>query len=388
MKLRDVRGPASALFASALLLSAGCGKEKAAPPAQPAMVSDVKTVTVVSERREAYSELVGSVRARTIAPVAPQMMGRILSMPVAEGMRVAAGAVIAVIDDASVRAQLASAEGGVGEAESARDEAERAIGQAQSAADLARKSYDRYKQLFDGRVISPQEFDEVESRRTVAVKEYERALEKRAQALARIAQAKGQLRAVEAQRSWTRVTAPFSGVVVEKRAESGAMAMPGVPIVVLEDTGRYRIEAAVPETSLSRVRIGQRVEAVLDFAPGKTFPATVSEIVPSVDPGSRTFTVKADLSAPGLRTGLSGHLRLPAGQADVLAVPRAAVIERGGYESLFVVTKQNVARLTMVKTGAALGDRVEILSGIGPGDRVAVTRLDRLVDGASVEPGK
>jgi RND family efflux transporter MFP subunit len=196
------------------------------------------------------------------------------------------------------------------------------------------------------------------------------------------------VRAVEAQLGWSKVTAPFAGVVVEKKADAGGMAMPGMPLVLLEDTRSYRIEAAVPETQLSSVRVGTRVEVTLDSAPGKSYAAVVSEIVPSVDPGSRTFTVKAALSAPDLRSGLFGRVRVPAGKAPAVTVPRAAVVSRGGFDALFVVTPDNVARLAMVKTGATHGDRVEILSGVDPGARVAVTRIDLLSDGVPVGTAK
>ena len=179
-------------------------------------------------------------------------MGRILTMPVAEGMRLAEGATIATLEDAPLRAQVASAQGAVSEANAAREEAERAVAQADAGRELGPRTHPRYKMLHDDRVITPQEFDEIGTRRTLAVKEHERAIERRAQVAAKIVQAKGQLRAVEAQLSWSKVTAPFAGVVVEKRADAGGMAVPGVPLVVIEDTRSYRIEASVPRDAAAR----------------------------------------------------------------------------------------------------------------------------------------
>lgn len=390
MTRRFATAGAVALIAAALTAAPGCGKktEKGSLPAPRPAVAGVETTIVAVEQLKRFVDLVGTVRARTVAFVAPQSMGRILSMPVSEGMRVAAGATIATIDDASLRAQLASVQGAVVEAQSAKEETERAIAQAQAGRELAEKTHARYAKLFEGKVITPQEFDEVETRRTLAVKDHERAIERRAQVAAKIDQAKGQVRSVEAQLGWSRVTAPFAGVVVEKKADAGGMAMPGMPLVLLEDTRSYRIEAAVPETQLASVRVGTRVEVTLDSAPGKTYAAIVSEIVPSVDQGSRTFTVKAALSAPDLRSGLFGRVRVPAGKAPAVTVPRAAVVSRGGFDALFVVTSDNVARLAMVKTGAAYGDRVEILSGVDAGARVAVSKIELLSDGVPVGAGK
>ena len=214
------------------------------------VVQDVEVVVVRPVPRETMAEALGTVRARTTAAVAPQVMGRLTGVVVSEGSVVAAGALLATIDDTTVRAQLSSAEGAVAEAEAAREEVDRAISQAEASKSLAEKTFERYGRLLEGKVVTQQEFDEVEMRRTVAVKELERAEQKRAQVSAKIAQARGQADAAKAMLAWTRVIAPFAGVIVEKRADAGSMAVPGVPLFVLEDPSGYRIEASVSETYL------------------------------------------------------------------------------------------------------------------------------------------
>jgi RND family efflux transporter MFP subunit len=303
-----------------------------------------------------------------------------------EGTRVGKGAVLATIDDTAIRAQLAAAEAMVAEAEAGREEAERAIAQAEAGKTLAEKTYERFRKLHEEKVVTPQEFDEIEVRRTVAVKEYERALERRAQVAAKSSQAKAQADAARAMLSYTLVTAPFAGIVTEKKIDAGSMASPGVPIVVLEETGRYRIEASVPETYLGPLKVGSRVRVVLDGGGGEEMAGSVSEVVPTVDPASRTFTVKVDLPRGGeLRTGMFGRVLIPVGKEPVLVVPQRAISQVGGYDGLYTVSADNVARLVMVKTGRTFGDGVEILSGVDPGTRVAVSPLERLVDGARVE---
>ncbi len=379
---------AALLLALGAVLVGGCrGKSGTgtAPGARPP-VTGVEVITVSPSTEEKMAEAVGTVRARNIALVAPQAMGRVTSLPVSEGSVVEKGALLFTIDDAALRAQAVSAEGAVAEAEAAKDEAERAVSQAEAGKTLAEKTYGRFSRLYEDNVATRQEFEEVEARKKVAVKEYERALERRAQAAARILQARGQANAALATLSYAKVAAPFSGVVTEKRTEVGSMAVPGVPLLVLEDTRQYRLEAPVAETWISRIEVGARVQVVLGA--GNPLPAVVSEIVPMVDPDSRTFLVKADVAGAGLRTGMYGRLRFPAGKGTVLAVPRSAITRAGGYDGVFVVTPDNVARLTMVKTGGGTGARVEILSGIEPGSRVAVSQLDKLADGVRVEARK
>ena len=189
--------------------------------------------------------------------------------------------------------------------------------------------------------------------------------------------------------SYTLVTAPFAGIVTEKKVDEGSMAVPGGPIVVLEETERYRIEASVPETYLGALNVGSRVRVILDGAGGEEMAGAVSEVVPTVDPGSRTFTVKADLPrGAGMRTGMFGRVLFPVGTDTVLVVPRRAVSPVGGYDALYTVSADNVARLVMIRTGRTFGNEVEILSGIGPGTRVAVSPLVRLADGVRVEVRK
>lgn len=377
---------AVAVLAVAFLLSACGGKEKHGPeaPVRPA-VSGVEVITVQPVPRETSVEAMGAVRAVTVASVAPQVMGRLTAVLVSEGSRVAAGAVLAAIDDQPVRAQLASAEGAVAEAEGAKEEVERAIAQAEASKALAEKTHERYRKLLEEKVVTPQEYDEVALKRTIAVKEHERSLQRAAQVAGRLAQARGAADAARAQLGYAKVTAPFAGVVLEKRADAGSMAVPGVPLFVLEDPRRHRIEASVSEAYLPLLKKGTPVRVVLDDAPDMELPASVSEVVPAIDPVTRTFVVKADLPPGKARTGQSGRIRFGAGKGTVLAVPKRAITRSGGSEGVFVVgAADNTARLAVVTTGEELGDRVEVLSGLSAGARVAVSPLDRLFDGAVV----
>ena len=388
--LRRSAGRTGLLAAGLVLFAAGCG-DKAKPvgaPAERPVVAGVEIVTVASSPAETVAEVVGTVRAAAVAAIAPRLMGRITAVNVAEGSRVEKGALLATIEDDAAVAQLASAEGAVAEAQAGREEAERSIAQAEANRSLAEKTFERYRTLLEQRVVARQEFDEIETRRIVAVKDHERALEKRAQAAARLVQARAGADAARTALVHTKITAPFSGIVTEKRADAGSMAVPGTPILVMEDTRRYRIEASIPETYLGTVKAGTRVRVLLDSRPAAPVSAVVSEVTPLVDPATRTFTARADLPGPGLRTGLFGRIRFVTGKTSLLAVPRGAISGAGGSEAVFAVTPDNVARLVLVTTGDRSGDNVVILSGIEPGARIAASRLDALVDGVRVEAAK
>lgn len=387
------------LLAGTLALAPGCGGGKEATDAgtggttKSASTSAgapvaIKTAIVVSETRASAVEAVGTVRSATIVPVSSQVMGRVTAVHVAVGARVAKGDLLVTIDDATPRGQLLAAQGAVAEAEGAKAEVERAIDQAQASKELAERTYERYRRLRDEKVIAEQEFEEVEARRTVAKKEHERAIERRAQVAARAVQAKGAEDQAVAAMAYAKVVAPVAGIVTQKSTEGGQMAVPGVPLLTIEETTRYRIEASVPETLLSTVRVGVTVVAHLDTVPGKGIPVRISEVVPTVDPQTRTFVVKADVVGVPVRTGMSARLAFPGVPRTVVAVPSSAVVRMSGYDGVFVVTKEGRVRLAVVKTGEAFGDGVEILSGLSAGETVATSEVARLSDGAAVEVAK
>jgi RND family efflux transporter MFP subunit len=203
----------------------------------------------------------------------------------------------------------------------------------------------------------------------------------------RIDAAAAELRTAEIALGDTRIAAPATGVVVDRRVEPGDLAVPGQPLLVLDDPRVYRLEALVGESAVGRVGLGQRVPVVLD-AIGRTLEGRVAEIIPAADPASRTVTVKLDLpAAPGLRSGLFGRARFPAGERQALLVPIAALVERGQLTAVYVVDDERVARLRLVTSGARRADRVEILSGLEAGERVVVEGASRLTDGARVAAG-
>ena len=388
MSLFLARFAAAAVILSMVMVAglSACGEKKREAAVSRPVVQGVEVVVVRLVPRETMAEALGTVRARTTAAVAPQVMGRLTGVAVSEGSVVAAGALLATIDDTTVRAQLSSADGAVAEAEAAREEADGAISQSEAGKALAEKTFERFRKLLEGKVVTQQEFDEVEMRRIVAVKDLERAQKKRAQVSAKIAQARGQADAAKAMLAWTRVIAPFAGVIVEKRADAGSMAIPGVPLFVLEDPRRHRIEASVSETYLPLLKMGTSVQVALDADPGKPFSAVVTEIDPAIDPASRTFTVKADLPAGRARSGQSGKVRFAAGKGTVLSIPKRAITRAGGSDGVFTVSAlDNVAHLSMITLGAEFDDRVEVLSGIEEGARVALSPIDKLSDGARVE---
>ncbi len=184
--------------------------------------------------------------------------------------------------------------------------------------------------------------------------------------------------------SYMEVKAPFDAVVTAKRVDVGDRAMPGKPLVDVEAPSMLRLEADVPQSLMSRLKLGMRLTGQVDGVGGEVAGAVV-EVGPTADPVTRTVRVKVDLETrEGLVSGQFARLRVPVGERKVVRVPAVAVVERGQMDVMFSVV-QGKARLLLVRPGRRVGDEVEILSGLRDGDLIVVESAIRLVDGQPVE---
>ncbi|HEV2115609.1 MAG TPA: efflux RND transporter periplasmic adaptor subunit, partial [Terriglobales bacterium] len=205
-------------------------------------------------------------------------------------------------------------------------------------------------------------------------------------ARAGLAQAQATLTQAQTTLGYTRVRAPFDGVVTEKRADPGTLASPGMALLVVEDQRRFRLEASVDEGDIHLVKLGQGVPVTLDSLPGAHFSGRVAQIVPAADPASRSFVVKVELPADArLRSGLFGRAHIARGQRQAILLPRSAVLDRGQLQGIYVIGDDKVATLRYITLGKADGEQVEVLSGLEGGERVVAAPGNRELGGKRVE---
>jgi len=370
---------------AALLFLAACGREPAEqmaiPPATPLRV---ETVAVAETDWPSTYEATGTVRARTTATISSKLMGYARDVRAQIGDRVRAGQVLVVLDARELDTSVARAKAGSEEVKSTIVEAESAVGLSKSQLDLARVTFQRMQDLWNKRSISNQEYDEASTRLKAAQAALVMAVARRTQLDAKVSQIEQEVRAAGIQRGYSEIIAPFAGIIITKSVDPGTLAVPGAPLFTIERDGGYRLEASVEESRLSLARVGATVSVTLDGM-DRTFPARVSEIVPSVDAASRAGTAKIDLpSLPELRSGLFGRAIFTTGGRRVLTVPSAGVVERGQLQSVYIA-ERNTARTRLVTLGTRVNDKVEVLSGLTQGDRVVVPIPIGLADGAPIE---
>lgn len=367
----------------ALLLMGACGPPAEPPRAETAAAIPVRVETVQPMPFEDFYEAAGTVRARQRAAIASRISGTLLAVRVKPGDVVREGQALAEIEDDELRAEASSAEAAKAAAETAQTVADQGRAAAEAAAHLAAITFERYRDLLEKRSVSRQEYDQAEERHRAAQAALRMAEARVAEARARREQADGALRAAQIRAGYSRITAPFAGVVVEKQADAGTVVAPGMPLFTLDAAGGYQLEASVPETQVGKVRLGEEVRVVIP-AGALEMSGRVEEIEPAADAGSRTSRVKIGLPGRGLRSGLFGRARFSRGQENLLAVPEGAVVRKGQLLSVLVVS-EGVARQRLVTLGRLLGDRHEVLSGLAAGEQVVISEVATLLDGSPVE---
>ncbi|MCW5970921.1 MAG: efflux RND transporter periplasmic adaptor subunit [Blastocatellales bacterium] len=389
----------AALTVAAVFAASCGGRPEATTSTPPAAVSNVRIAEVEKTSIEDFYEATGTVRSRATTIISSRVIGSVLSVRAREGDRVRAGAVVVEIDNREAASQLQKAQAGIREAQASLGEIEQSARAAEAARrsaeanlQLAASTLARYRTLLERKSVSPQEFDEVNARHAIAEAEAERASKmldsldaRKRQILARIDQAKADLAAAEINSGYARITSPVNGIVIARTVEVGAMAQPGAPLLTIEDEGRYRLEASVEESQMSRIRMGARALVNIDATGSGEIEGRVGEIVPAADPASRSYTVKIDLpGVAGLRSGLYGTARFTSGAREILSAPAGAIIERGQLTGVMAVDAQGIARLRLVRTGKTFGDRIEILSGLDAGQRIIVEGAAAVSDGSRV----
>jgi RND family efflux transporter MFP subunit len=362
-------------FFTTLVLTAvlaGCSGEKKATPAAAPAVRDVAVQTVQPVAVPDWGATVGTVRALQSSQLASQIVANVVSIPAREGMRVRRGQVLVELDGAQARAA-------VQQASAAAAASRQQIAAADADYGLAASTLKRYQALYEKKSVSPHELDQVQAQEKAAAARREMSQSAQAQAEAALAQA----RAAE---GYTRIRAPFDGVVTAKYADVGTLATPGTPLLAVEDTRRFRLEVSVDESQIAGVKLGESVPVALDAFGNETMTGKVVEIVPAADPASRSFTVKVELPVDArLRSGLFGRAQFSQGQRQAILVPHTAIVERGQLQGVYVVGSDQIANLRYVTLGNAAGAQVEVLSGLQAGDRVVLEPGGRELDGRRIE---
>ena len=304
-------------------------------------------VAVEAVRAEDTAAAVGSVQPKKRTEVASQLLATVLDVKVRPGDRVKAGDPLVVLDDRELAAQQREAAATLTAAE----------------ADLVtrRGEFERAKKSRASGVVGEDEYSKVEGAFRVAE--------------AQVARAKEVIARLAVQLTHTRIAATGSGLVADRFVDPGDLAAPGKPLLSVYDPADLELHANVPETLAPAVPVGTTLAVRIDAA-GFVARGTVREVVPQAQQASRSVLVKVALppapSGKPLLPGMFGRVEIPVGAADRLLVPAAAVRRVGQLDLVEVANPDGTLSRRFVRVGQEAGGKVEILSGLAAGDRVAL----------------
>ncbi len=363
---------------------AGCGHPEISQHEADGPPISVSTTAAHEENLDTLYRASGTVRGRTTATLTSKTTGYVRSVDVQPGDHVKAGQVLAVLEANDSAASVRRARAGFAQSMESRAEADNGLRAAQAALRVAKSTHDRAVALHAGHAITAQELDEAEARLRGAVAQEEMAQARLRGSSSRIDQAKAEVGEAQATLDYARITAPFAGQIIERRIDPGNLAAPGMPLLVVEQKGKLRIEAAVEESRAASVVLGDKALVEIE-ALAHPVEGTVGEIVPTVDVASRAFLVKVDLpeGLVGLRPGMFARVGFRVGARPRLVVPTTATTAHGALDRVFAVDGDRV-RMRMVTLGETQGQWTEVLSGLGVGERVVATALPELRDGARI----
>jgi multidrug efflux pump subunit AcrA (membrane-fusion protein) len=368
--------------AAALLMTAavsGCSARPAAAAPGDAPESLAVTIAQVAMTDVASAiDAGGVVQARTTATITARILAPVREIRVSPGDQVRKGQTLIVLDGDDLAAGARAARSAALAAEQGSKAAAAELQAAEAGLVLARASHDRIAGLQAKRSATAQELDDATATLRSAEARVAGASARALQAASAIESARAASDQARTTGSFATIVAPFDGMVTEKTVEPGNMALPGTPLLRLEDTREFRLEVRVDESRVGQIRNGDIVPVYLG-AGTSSITGTVVEVSRAVDADARAFLVKIALpEALGVRSGEFGKARFGGTPRRALTVPASAIVRRGQLTSVFVVDK-DVARVRLVNLRES-----EVLAGLTESEVVILLPPAGVTDGRRV----
>ncbi|MCL5409095.1 MAG: efflux RND transporter periplasmic adaptor subunit [Candidatus Omnitrophica bacterium] len=339
-----------------LFVFSGCTRKSNSENKRP-VIKNVTIQTLKISKFTKYYETAGTTKPEITSRISSRVMGTVTSVDFKEGQFVYAGQTLITLSNKDFLQKVRAAQKSVQEAKQNKI--------------LADVTYKRYKQLYDEKVITPQQMDEITTRKNVANMQYK--------------QAESMLSYAKIYYGFTTISAPISGIVSKKNVEIGDMAMPGFPLLTIENTSSFKINANVDEKYLGKLNIGMPVYVSSDNE-RKKINGIITQIVPSIDPMTRTFLIKIQINNPVyLKSGLYVKIYIPVGKKKGILIPQKSIVRKGELIGVYTVNDKGIISYSLIRTGNRHKGQVEVLSGLNPGEKIIVNGIQKVVEGGIVQ---
>lgn len=378
-------------------LAVACDRAGADAPASPAdaAVITVTTAAVVEEPIKRFIRVSGTLTAQEDAEVAAEVAGRVMATPVERGSRVNAGDSLIRLVAAEGEAQAIEAQANAAQIEARLGIANGApfavdkvaeVANAAAALQLARTEFARARLLHQQQLLSQAEFDQRSAQTVATERQYDMARNTAAQQYQSLLAARARVTLAQKALSDTTVRAPFAGIVGERFVSVGDYVTRGTKVATVMRVDPLRVELTVPQQFVSAVASGSAVTFEVDAYPGEKFVGEVRFVSPSLAAATRALTLEAIVPNGNnrLKPGFFATAQIEhASMLPGLLVPATAVRTVSGTARVFVVNGDRVEE-RVVMVGQAVGERVELTSGVKAGERVVANGVERVVDGGRV----
>ncbi len=339
-----------------LFLCAGCGKkeEKAAPE----KVVNVKAVVVEKKSLRPYVEAIGSLKPYEEVIVSSEIDGILKKITVTEGMKVHKNMLLAEVNEIDYRLGVRQAEA--------------ALRQAEATLANARQEFQRKESLYKEQLVTRQQYDDIFARKEVADSDVERA--------------KSTLALVKEKLLKTKIYAPMTGAVKEKRVTAGDFVKSGTPMVSLIQTDPLKLNFTVVEKDVGKLKVGQEVAFRVDSFPDRTFKGRLKNIYANMEEKTRSLQLEAIIpnAQDTLKPGLFARVILYTGEPrDVIVIPITALLYEATDVKVFLVEKERAVERA-IKVGQKYDGMMEVIEGLKGGEQLVVAGQNNLAKGVKI----
>lgn len=325
-----------------------------------------------------------------------KVSGYVRKINVDIGDRVKTGQVLAVLEVPELMAQLQGAGAGVRRSQQEIERAQNEVARDQAQYAALHANAIRLEQADKARpgLIAQQELDDAQAKDRAAAAQVESAKAALSGTRQQLEMSQANNTQVSAMSDYTRIVAPFDGVVTWRYADTGALVQAGTsnsnsaPVVKLAQVNVLRLRIPVPESLAASVRVGQPADVSVQ-ATGEHFTGHVTRFTDALDRTTRTMQVEIDVpnETYKLQPGVYANVALQTqASPNALTIPIQAVQHHDGKASVLVVDQQNRVQPREIQTGLEDPNRVEVLSGLSDGERVIVGNFGSFQPGQVVEP--